>query len=128
MWKWPDWEYVYNESWCNTEGLFTTLEPFTWFEAEQRCISNDEIFKWLLDEEDRKDEEMRLEMEEKLADQEARLTEEAQEHETALLKQLCEDRGDTWLNFADISRWTTDEAALEASAHGYCVSLTPQLL
>jgi len=43
MLHWPSWEEFANESYCNFEGAFTTLEPFTRYEAEQRCVSFTEL-------------------------------------------------------------------------------------
>ena len=55
-----------------------------------------------------------------------RIREEEHMKETAALKQQCEDAGNTWMNLEDIS-WMSD-ADHDQGVHGYCVSLTPQLM
>ena len=104
MMKWPSWDYLWNESYCNLEGAFTTLAPYTWHEGEQRCVSYEELEQMIFDqnqlieeerlaaeeelkrvEEERlaEVEELRREEEERLAEEERRLREEEHLRETA---------------------------------------------
>ena len=121
MLEWPSWDQVLDEASCNTAGVFSNLEPQTFYNG--RCVTFDELEE-LLAEEIRKNEE---EAERLAREEEEREQEEQHLRETEQLRQECVERGDIWLTPTE-----GDELAFgvdhERSVHGYCISLSPVLL